>query len=126
MAYLRGVDAQYPLMFLDVQDKLLSWYRDSTATLGAGIAAMPSMHVAQAVLFALAMRRKHPVVAGFFALFAVVILLGSVHLAYHYAVDGYVAIAMTVAIWGLAGLILSRLANRPTRSLSVRVGSFPA
>ena len=36
-----------------------------------------------------------------FAFFAV-IQLASVHLASHYAVDGYVSIIVTVALWALA------------------------
>ena len=31
------------------------------------------------------------------------IFLGSIHLAWHYAVDGIVAIAMALIIWRLAG-----------------------
>jgi PAP2 superfamily len=109
MAYLRQVDAQYPLMFLDVQDKLLAWYRDDAATLGAGIAAMPSMHVAQAFLFFLAMRHKGRWAANLFGAFAVIILVGSVHVGYHYAVDGYLAIVMAAIIWGASGAFMRRM-----------------
>ncbi|AZI35430.1 hypothetical protein NT2_09_00850 [Caenibius tardaugens NBRC 16725] len=36
-------------------------------------------------------------------LFFAIILIGSVHLAYHYAVDGYAAIIATAIIWIVAG-----------------------
>ena len=116
MAYLRGVDTQYPLMFLDVQDKLLTWYRDDAATLGSGIAAMPSMHVAQAFLFFLAMRHKARWAGILFGAFAAIILIGSVHVGYHYAVDGYLAILMTLPLWWLAGKLLpAAIPARPDR-----------
>jgi membrane-associated phospholipid phosphatase len=109
MAYLRSVDAQFPLMFLNVQDQLLSWYRDDAALLGAGIAAMPSMHVAQAFLFFFAMRHKPRWVSLLFGAFAVFILVASVHVGYHYAVDGYVAIVLAAIVWCASGVFIRRM-----------------
>lgn len=119
MEYLHSVDAQYHLQVLDVQDKLLTWHRDETAALGAGIAAMPSMHVSQAFLFFLAMRHKPRWIAGVFGIFTVLILIGSVHLAYHYAVDGYVAIALTGIIWIATGAVF-RLISKTSGVATVR------
>lgn len=112
MAYLRSVDAQYPLMVLNVQDTLLKWYFDDAATLGAGIAAMPSMHVSQAFLFFLAMRHKSRHAGIVFGLFTFVILIASVHLAYHYAADGYVAIVVTAIIWRVTGALFQQLGKQ--------------
>ena len=67
---------------------------------------MPSMHVSVAFLFALFgwhVSRWLGIVA---TIYCVVILLGSVHLGYHYAVDGYVAIVATFIIWITAGLFV--------------------
>lgn len=99
MAYLRQADSVYPLAVLDVQQQLLDWYRAEDAGLGRGITAMPSMHVALAWLYVLATWRIDRRLGYAFAIFFVAIQLSSVHLAYHYAVDGYVAVALVTAIW---------------------------
>jgi hypothetical protein len=102
MAYLRAANEQYPVFVLGVQEKLLAWNQSGNHGLGTGISAMPSMHVSMATLFALSMTRVSRI-AGIGAwLFTLTIFVASVHLAYHYAVDGYVAIVATVAIWAVA------------------------
>lgn len=113
MLYLYWADSHTPVMVLDVQKTLLNWYYSGSQGLGRGITAMPSMHVAMAFLFALAIRhRSKPLGYAFFA-FLVLIIIGSVHLAYHYAVDGYVSILMTAAIWYLARF--------PARAMNSRI-----
>lgn len=39
---------------------------------------------------------------------AVVIMIGSVHLGWHYALDGYVGALGTVVVWWLVGQLLKR------------------
>lgn len=41
--------------------------------------------------------------------FAAIILFGSVHLGWHYAIDGLVGGAMALGIWRLSGGIADRL-----------------
>jgi hypothetical protein len=93
------VNATYPILALNVQDLLLAWYRKSANGLGSGITAMPSMHVSIAFLFYLAMRHVSRAAKWLFFAFFVVILVGSVHLAYHYALDGIVSIVVTAVLW---------------------------
>ena len=104
MAYLRAADAQWPIWTLQVQQELLAWHHSGSHGFGRGISAMPSMHVALAFLFFLAMRHISSAAATFFGVFFVLILLGSVHLGYHYALDGYVSILITGLIWKLAAV----------------------
>lgn len=111
MAYLRAANERYPVLVLPVQDELLAWHRSGDHGLGRGITAMPSMHVSLAFLFFLAVRRASRLAAWSFGLFVVVVLIGSVHLAYHYAIDGYVAIAVTWLIW-TAAEPLAKIARR--------------
>lgn len=108
MHYLYLADRQYPVAVLEIQELLLEWHRQGQNGLGRGITAMPSMHVALAFLYVLAVRPiSKPLAWAMFAFF-LIIMIGSVHLAYHYAVDGYVSIAVTGAIW-MATKPISRL-----------------
>lgn len=107
MAYLHKANEQFPVMVLPVQELLLAGYQQGDSSLGRGITAMPSLHVAQAFLFFLAMRHKARWAAILFGIFALVIMAGSVHLGYHYAVDGYVSIMVTALIWVLAGHLVA-------------------
>jgi hypothetical protein len=115
MAYLRSANEHFPIMVLAVQGELLQSYHNANHGLGRGLSAMPSLHVAMAFLFFLAMRRVSRGAGVAFGVFVVVVMLGSVHLAYHYAVDGYVSIALTSVIWLAAG-VPARLMTGPSRS----------
>jgi hypothetical protein len=99
MAYLNHADQQVPVMTLTVQQMLIDWFHADARGLGSGITAMPSMHIAMAFLYYLAMRHISKRAGQFFLAFFVLIFIGSVHLAYHYAVDGVVSVIVTSAIW---------------------------
>ncbi|WP_374405239.1 phosphatase PAP2 family protein [Pelagerythrobacter sp.] len=107
MAYLRAADAQVPVMTLDVQQMLLDWHRSDANGLGSGITAMPSMHVAIVFLFWLALRRAASRAGRWMLAFAAVIWIGSVHLAYHYAVDGIVSAVLVALLWRASGMVFA-------------------
>jgi hypothetical protein len=102
MAYLNAANEQVPILTLHVQELLLNWYHQGDRGLGSGITAMPSMHVSMAMLFWLAIREVSPRAGRAFLVFLVLIWIGSVHLAYHYAVDGLVSLIATAFLWGIA------------------------
>lgn len=108
MAELRGNPAG--LLALDAMDYLEEMY--GKTAYANGISAMPSLHVAMAAWFVLVARegsrRLLPMV--FAVVYAILILVGSVHLGWHYAVDGVVSIIVTPAIWRLARLFLAAAA----------------
>jgi TRAP-type C4-dicarboxylate transport system permease small subunit len=93
---------------LHVQELLWQGYVTGQAEVGRGISAMPSLHVATAFLVYLVGRRVHRALGLGFGIFAVLILLGSVHLGWHYAIDGYAGIAGAGLIWWASGLAVRR------------------
>ena len=101
--YLKAAREVAPVWALEVQDMLWRKYTDGESGFGAGISAMPSMHVSATVLFALLARRVHRWLGYLFTAFALAILIGSVHLAWHYAIDGYLAALLTWLIWRVCG-----------------------
>ena len=109
MAYLHRANEAYPIAVLEVQQQLIDWYRANDAGLGRGITAMPSMHVALCWLYVLATWQIDRRLGYAFGAFFVVIQLASVHLAYHYAVDGYVSVVMVTGIWFACRRIARRL-----------------
>lgn len=126
MAYLNAANEQIPIMVLPVQDMLLEWYAKSENGLGSGITAMPSMHCAIAFLYWLAMRRISPLLGKLFGVFALITWVSSVHLAYHYAVDGLVSLVAIVAIWWASGRIIAGWDRYLASQAALRTKTVPA
>ena len=107
-AYLRSVDAHSPLLAVRAEGALWYAYSHRLEGFGAGISAMPSVHVATATLMALfgfAISRR----LGFaLAVTAVVTFAASVELGWHYALDGYVGAVSAAVIWWVAGFVTRR------------------
>jgi hypothetical protein len=81
------------------QSYLWRLYESRQLGIGSGISAFPSMHVAIATVNALfvgELSRRWGWIMWFYVLF---IVLGSVYLAWHYAIDGYVSVATTTAVY---------------------------
>ncbi|MGI9353383.1 MAG: phosphatase PAP2 family protein [Rhizobiaceae bacterium] len=109
VAYLSGLNSSYGLYMFEVKEMLWNHYTGvSENNLVRGISAMPSMHVSLAFLLVLFGWSKGPVARAFYSVFALVIGLGSVHLLWHYAIDGYVAIIATWIIWMVSGVLANK------------------
>jgi hypothetical protein len=74
----------------------------------AGISAMPSMHNATSLLFALAAWRANRAAGIAMSVFAGLVFLGSVHLGWHYAIDAYFGWLVALACWWGAGVAARR------------------
>src|SRR5262249_12659671 len=120
--YLREAHKVAIVPAVEIQEMLWTWYKNGDTIVGAGISAMPSLHVGIAFSFFLlgqAISRRLGILG---AAYAAIILISSVHLGWHYAVDGYAAIVGTWIIWFSPG----RLLDRPAVSKLLWGDSQPA
>jgi hypothetical protein len=110
---LRAIDESYKLMSFRTMEWLIE-HRE-VGNLGGGISAMPSMHVAIASLFCFVAwsRTTSFWVRTIAASYLAVIWFASVHLAWHYAVDGIVSIIGVSAIWWATGRFVEFLDRQP-------------
>ena len=115
--YLDEVHRGVELYALNGQAMLWENLKEESLLAGGGISAMPSMHVSMMTLCGLAAWQVNRLLGVVTALFAGIILVGSVHLGWHYAVDGYVSILLTWLLWRGAGALLQwRLSRSPSNA----------
>ena len=126
MAYLNAANEQFPVMTLKVQAMLLEWYAAAENGLGSGITAMPSMHCAIAFLYWIAVRRISARWGAFFGVFFFITWVSSVHLAYHYAVDGLVSLVAVAVIWAASQRIIAAWDAWLERQATLRTNTAPA
>ena len=103
---------------LRASELLWNSHDSGAAGIGAGISAMPSLHVAIALWIAMIVRETRFAVLGwvYFAL----ICIGSVHLGWHYASDGLVSVLGFGLIWRASGLCV------PSSARTMRLETAPA
>ena len=109
MQALAAADRVNPIWALRTQNLLWSGYIGETSG-SIGISAFPSLHVAMAVLFALYATRRSRLAGVLMWAFAVIIMVGSVVLGWHYALDGYAGALVSLTIWKACGYFLARFA----------------
>jgi hypothetical protein len=97
MAYLRNVNETLPVWAIGIQDAL--WEGHLSRTPLSEISAMPSMHNSSALLFALVGFQVNRFWGWALTVHAALIFIGSIHLAWHYAVDSYFVWGLTLVIW---------------------------
>lgn len=95
---------------------LLASYEHDRPSMGTGISAMPSMHLAIGTLNALLLARLNRVAGVIGMIYLGLILIGSVYLGWHYAIDGYVSMGVVCLIWWTAGR-LTRQRQPPARNV---------
>ena len=110
MDALAAANERFTIWALTTQDILWSGY-SGAPTGSVGISAFPSVHVATAVLIAIYATRRSLSAGVALWLFAALIMIGSVVLGWHYAIDGYAGAILAVAIWKATGLMLDWFAG---------------
>ena len=105
---IERLDAIGNLHALPLQNYLLA--SRGVESIGSGISAMPSVHVAMTTLLVLMAHDRFgwrwPT---WLALaYHLAIFVGSVHLAWHYAADGLVSMVLVPLLWFVLGRLLGR------------------
>ena len=105
MAELNRVDRISSLSMIQISEWLLEMRR--SGGFGTGISAMPSLHVAIAYFAFLVVwdRYRTTWAVSTSGIFALLIWIGSFHLAWHYAWDGIVSVVAVWAFWRLLGFV---------------------
>ena len=99
MAHLEQVSQVTTVWALSVQEMVWENYLGGT---NIGISAMPSMHLATSTLMALYAFHHSRWLGRAMVVFVGIILLGSVYLGWHYAIDSYLGILVAVVGWRVA------------------------
>lgn len=119
MEYLRKTAETWPVWSVNVQNLLWNSHVTGSGEI-AGISAMPSIHVTSSAIMMFLGWRTGRLAGIALTLFAAAILIGSVHLAWHYAVDGYAGILLATLFWVAAGTIARRAAD-PARPAAAAI-----
>ncbi len=82
-----------------VQQSLWDIYNGQSASIGSGISAFPSVHVAMATVTAIYMVERSKWLLPLAIVFLSSIIFVSVFTGYHYAVDGYASIIIIFGLW---------------------------
>lgn len=109
MAQLSALDSVQSMRAVQYQAMLWDVYQSPSVGLG-GISAMPSMHCATSFLLVL-LAWKHRIWRALAIGFFIFILITSFVLAWHYAVDGLLAMPIALFGWWAAKIILNTTAG---------------
>jgi hypothetical protein len=107
--YLLRTDADGSFSAVSYQRFLWQAYLHRESWIGTGISAFPSIHVAIATLYVLFGWQFGRLARIGSVLFLIAIVIGSVHLGWHYPFDGYAGIAGAAAIYLAVGWVQRRL-----------------
>lgn len=99
IAVLESIHEREFLFAVKNQLGLWKFYQSNTWLPFGGVSAMPSLHVAVAVLIAAVCWNVNVFMGVVMTVYAGMIQIGSFILGWHYAVDGYVSIVLTLLLW---------------------------
>jgi hypothetical protein len=101
-----------PVTSYRIRQYLLMLEQAGDIRFGGGISAMPSMHMVLVFLWVFPAWNIHRTFGIIMALYAGIIWIGSVHLGWHYFVDGLVSLVIIGIIWRIAGHIVGLYGTR--------------
>ncbi len=111
LAWMQVVNDGKPAFAYDAGMALYGTANDAIHPDLNGTSAMPSQHVGIAWLMALYAFQFKRWLGILMTVFTLAIMIGSVILGWHYAVDGYVGVIVVTLIWLASGFVLRRKAK---------------
>ena len=117
--------AEGRIVALEIQEWLWAGYAVEGID-PAGISAFPSLHVAIPATCACLGMAVDRVLGWVLAAFTVAVLVGSVHLGWHYAIDGIGGVALGVACWWASRRIVAWWLRRTEPVVAVSEPPYPA
>lgn len=113
MTYLQTTNQTWPIWAVDLQNTLwTNLMTNEGLDVSKGISAMPSMHNAQSLLLVLVTWNRGMLLRNLAIVQCVLVFIGSIHLGWHYAVDAYVAWAVTGVAWLVATWLARSVESR--------------
>jgi hypothetical protein len=109
MNQLMKIHESMPLFAVNNQLGLWESYQNRIWLTFGGISAMPSVHVALAVVFTLTVWNINRWFSIIFMAYAIGVQVGAIILGWHYAVDGYLSIILTLLLWKTVGKTIDYL-----------------
>jgi hypothetical protein len=119
-----ALDGTFGTFARQLQESFRNLYETDTIMPFGGVSAMPSMHVAGITFVTIVGWHISRWLGLALTAFAVLILIGSVVLAWHYAIDGYAGALLAWMVWAASGRLLRQ--EPPRASAEVRSGTPPA
>jgi len=117
--HLNSICREPPLSALSGQKLLWEAYLGGALIEGAGISAMPSMHLSIMTTCTLGAWALNRVVGCIYIILTGCFLVGSVLLGWHYAVDGYVSIFLTVLLWYLLAKVADAKFDNDSKAAAI-------
>jgi len=112
---LSMLDQQQPINAVQYQQRLLEYYENPDIRMG-GISAMPSLHNGTAFLF-VCLFWKFPAARLLSLIFLALTFIGSIVLAWHYAVDAFLAFPVAYLAWWVSGKCTHALGRWQKKSI---------
>lgn len=109
----------------EVADYLWSAFAERRFEAGGGISAMPSLHIATTAWMMIAIRSFAPRLTFSFGIAAALIILLSIALGWHYAMDGVVGTAAAAGCYKLLLFALRRRSSSESQQRPSAVGTPP-
>jgi hypothetical protein len=120
MADYLSFDRGLPFSATTIQNYLWNAHQTGRIDFGTGISDLPSLHVTMSCLWTAVAWRTGRLLGWLATAFTLLIVVGSVHLGWHYASGSVFAVASACGLWWICGAMCRPRPARPTSMLELQ------